>query len=69
MQELLDVTRSLLADMGAATPAGAKSGDQGGDKEKPVPELKLDADQDEIREKFGIVRVRQWDFGLLPLWL
>ena len=56
LQELLDVTRQLLADMdrerqGAAQkdcPYGAPN----------LDELKLDADQDELREKFGIVRVR-----------
>ncbi|CAK0787238.1 hypothetical protein CVIRNUC_010454 [Coccomyxa viridis] len=63
LQELLDVTRALLADMdaerqrpaapgpGAAPPAGAPGGSP------PALEgLKLDADQDELREKFGIVR-------------
>ena len=66
LQELLDVTRALLADMDAerqrpaapgpraAPPAGAPGGSP------PALEgLKLDADQDELREKFGIVRVGQ----------
>ena len=55
LQELLDVTRALLADMDAerrapAAPGGSPPGLGG---------LKLDADLDELREKFGIVRVRR----------
>ena len=70
-QELLDVTRSLLVEMGAAAAAadaaaGAKSG-EGAAREKPVPDLKLDAAQDELREKFGIVRVRRHGFTFCGL--
>ncbi|KAK9917336.1 hypothetical protein WJX75_003277 [Coccomyxa subellipsoidea] len=51
LQELLDVTRALLADMDKNRSAKQRGGDA------PVSiDLKLDADQDELREKFGIVR-------------
>ena len=46
MQELLDVTRGLLEEWESAAGGAAGSG-----------ELKLDADQDETREKFRIVKV------------
>jgi hypothetical protein len=54
VQELLDVTRKLLADMDRERESTAQPGDPYG---APNLELKLDADQDELREKFGIVRV------------
>ncbi len=47
LQELLDITRSMLEVMDAA--GGAQKS-----------ELKVDADADEVREKFRIVKVREW---------
>ncbi len=47
--------RALLADMDKNR--SAKGAD--GDGTVAAGELKLDADQDELREKFGIVRVRK----------
>lgn len=55
LQELLDVTRALLADMDKERQSAAQAGGPGGSPD--LAELKLDADQDELREKFGIVRV------------
>ncbi len=55
LQELLDVTRALLADMDKERQSAAQAGGPGGPPN--LAELKLDADQDELREKFGIVRV------------
>ena len=55
LQELLDVTRALLADMDKERQSAAQAGGPGGSPN--LAELKLDADQDELREKFGIVRV------------
>ncbi|CAL8465105.1 g4640 [Coccomyxa elongata] len=52
LQELLDVTRALLAEMDKNR---SKNGGSDGKSVEPG-ELKLDADQDELREKFGIVR-------------
>ena len=46
VQELLDVTRGLLEEWERAVGGGGGGG-----------ELKLDADQDETREKFRIVKV------------
>jgi len=57
LQELLDVTRALLADMDKERQSAAQAGGPGGSPD--LAELKLDADQDELREKFGIVRVRK----------
>lgn len=65
LQELLDVTRALLAEMDAERqkPApvlgAAPRGSPPGGSPPDLGGLKLDADQDELREKFGIVRVRQ----------
>lgn len=56
LQELLDVTRQLLADMDRERQSAAQTGGPYGAPN--LDELKLDADQDELREKFGIVRVR-----------
>ena len=55
LQELLDVTRGLLADMDRDRQSAAQTGSSYG--APSLNELKLDADQDELREKFGIVRV------------
>ena len=58
LQELLDVTRALLADMDRERQSAAEADGLGGPGGLPnLSELKLDADQDELREKFGIVRV------------
>ncbi len=58
LQELLDVTRALLADMDRERQSAAQAGGPDGPEGPPnLSELKLDADQDELREKFGIVRV------------
>ena len=61
LQELLDVTRELLADMDrerqSAAQMGGPDGPDGPGGPPNLTELKLDADQDELREKFGIVRV------------
>ena len=58
LQELLDVTRALLADMDRERQNAAQADGLGGPSGLPnLSELKLDADQDELREKFGIVRV------------
>ena len=62
LQELLDVTRALLAEMDAERQRPAAPGPPGAAPRGSPPglgDLKLDADQDELREKFGIVRVRQ----------
>ena len=71
LQELLDVTRSLLADMdaerqrpAAPAPGAAPAAAAPGGSPPALEGLKLDADQDELREKFGIVRVRQLLCGL-----
>lgn len=58
LQDLLDVTRALLADMDRERQSAAQTGGpEGTDAPPNLSELKLDADQDELREKFGIVRV------------
>ena len=58
LQELLDVTRALLADMDAERQSAAAQAGSPAAQGPDLGALKLDADQDELREKFGIVRVR-----------